>query len=467
MVGAFGLARSVACSRGAADRLAPALPLIAVLTSAVIAAGWYATLLIARDSGLRTPAYDQAFFQQLVWNLDHGRWFQSSFTPGSFLGLHFEPLLIIPAALERIWPDPRLLSLLAAFSIAALAPAAYVFLRALVGKPGVAAALAAPLPLWPALQEAARAGFHPEMIGLDLALLAGWAGLRGRTFLCWLLAFASLCAKEDQAWNVLVIGLVIAGVRLHRRLGAGLATVAIAWGIAVTTVVMPILRGGNRVDTESYYAWLREASPGSVVHALTSGAGGRAALVMLLCTGGLALLQPKWLLLAVPPFLANLLSHHDPQPALHLQYALPLVIPVLIAAAMAVRMLAMQAWLPAALAGPALILALSVGALPPAGGAPAVAFEQVSALDGLAHCVRVLPVDAPVAADDSLLPWLASRSSVHELSQARPSDYLVIDRQATNPAYVVATQGHLRDFGNRPILYDDGRFMVAGPKARR
>ena len=79
---------------------------------------------------------------------------------------------------------------------------------------------------WPAVQEATRANFHPETIGICAALLAGWAGLRGRTVLCWLLALVALGAKEDQAWNLLVVGLVVAVVPARRALGRRLAVFA-------------------------------------------------------------------------------------------------------------------------------------------------------------------------------------------------------------------------------------------------
>ena len=212
---------------------------MAVAGFAVAAFGFYAWLLLARDDGLATYAYDQAFFQQLVWNLDQGRWFVSSFSPGSFLGLHFEPLLVLPAVFELLWPDARMLSLLAAAAIGALAPAAFGFLRSLTGRPVLAAALAAPLPFWPALQEAARAGFHPEVIGVVLALLAGWAGLERRPVPCWILALLALTAKEDQAWNVLVVGLALATAadRTVRPLGIRLSVVAVLSGAVMTGLV--------------------------------------------------------------------------------------------------------------------------------------------------------------------------------------------------------------------------------------
>ena len=441
------------------------LPVAGVALGSLLAAAWYARLLLTRDAGLATFGYDQAFFQQLVWNVDHGRWFISSFSTGSFLGLHFEPLLVVPAALELAWPDPRLLSLLAALSIAALAPAAFLFLRSLTGRPGLAAVLAAPLPLWPALQEAARSSFHPETMGLGLALLAGWAALEGRSRFCWLCALLALGAKEDQAWNLLVVGLAVASLPATRRIGRGLVVLALAWGVVVAGVLMPVLRAGHHLDTDNYYGWLLKTSPASVLHALTLPAGWLAVGVLILCAGGLPLLRPAWLALAIPPLLADLLSAHNPQPLLHLQYALPLVLPLLVAAAIGARSIGPPSRLLPALAAAPLVLALAVGSLPPAFGANSGPFQRIAALDRLRACASDVPAAAPVAADDPLTVPLASRPLVRELTLAEPGDYLVVDRQARLPGYLVTTERDraLRTGSGRPVLCDDGRFLVLGP----
>lgn len=446
------------------------VPAAGVAAAALIAAAWYVHLLLARDGGLATFAYDQAFFQQLVWNLDHGRGFVSSFDPGSFLGLHFSPLLAVPAVAELVWPDPRTLSLLAAVSIAAFGPSAFVFLRAMRVRAGLAAALAAPLPLLPVAQEAVRAGFHPETLGIDLALLAGAAGLRGRPALAACLALVALGAREDQAWNVLVIGAALAASGpASRRLGIGLAAGAAAWGAAVTGVVMPLLRAGQTVDTDSYYRWLHTATAGGVLHALAQPRGWLAAGIMVAGAGCLALLRPAWLTLALPPIVADLLSAHVPQPTLGLQYGLPLVVPVLVAAGLAAaRLPGWLAGLPSALlAAPAIVLALAAGSLPPAVGADAGPFGHPAALAALDRCVAAIPPRAPVAADDPLAVRLASRPAIRELTAARPDDYVVVDRKASLPGYVApaaraATLAALSS-ESRPVLCDDGRFVALGP----
>ncbi len=428
------------------------------------AAAWYGRLLLLRDAGLTTFGYDQAFFQQLVWNIDHGRGLVSSWGVGSFLGLHFEPLLVLPAALELAWPDPRVLSLLAAASLVTMVAGAFLFICALTGRRMLAAVLAAPLPLWPAVQEATRANFHPETIGIGAAVLAGWAALRGRPLLCWPLALVALCAKEDQGWNLLVIGLAVATVPASRTRGRRLAALGVAWGVVVVGLVMPLIRAGRPVDTDVYYGWLAGATPQAVLHALVQPTGWLAVLVMLACCGGLPLLRPAWLTLAIPPLLADLLSAHPPQPLLVLQYALPLLVPVLVAAAVAAREIPDGRWA-AGLAVPAVLLGLLFGSMPPASGIPDTgAFARPSALGRLQVCAGRLPLAAPIAADDPLTVRLASRPSIRELTKAEPADYLVVDRDALLPSYVDrGRRGEVLAQPGRQLLCDDGRFIVLGP----
>ena len=91
-----------------------------------------------------SPALRPGFFQQVVWSVGHlGQW-TSSFHQGSFLGLHFSPILVVPALIERlIWADVRVLSLIHSIAVGALGPAAFLFLRAILRPSRAAGPLAA------------------------------------------------------------------------------------------------------------------------------------------------------------------------------------------------------------------------------------------------------------------------------------------------------------------------------------
>lgn len=446
-----------------------ARPAAAPLAAAALAFGLAAWTLLQRTQALQMPAYDTAFFEQLVWNLDHGRGLSSGFFPGNFLGLHFSPLLALPAALEVAWPDARLLTLLNAAALALSAPAAYLLLSALLrGRSGggvTAAALAAALPFWLALQQAARAGFHTEALALPLALTAGWAGLRGRNLICWAAAVGALCAKEDQAYAVAVIGLLLTVHGPSRWQGIALGLVAVVWGAALQLAVMPALRGGVTTDVDPYYAWLRHATADELATAVTRPSGWLAFAAMLAAMVGLPLLRPAWLTLALPPLLGDLLSAHPSQPELHLQYALPLVVPVLVAGGLGARRLLARPRPQAALAGlalPALLIGAAFGLLlgqrPPTGP---------PALSRLLACTAALPAMAPVAVDDDAAAALAARPVERPLTYGGPSDWVVVDLDGPLPTYVDsrARQQHLAALPaeGRRLYCSDGRFQLWGP----
>lgn len=448
-----------------------ARPGAAPVAAAALGFALVASTLLQRAAALRLPAYDTAFFEQLVWNLGHGRGLASGFYGGDFLGLHFSPLLALPAALELAWPDARLLALLHAAALALSAPAAYLLLRALLQpRPGAevaAAALSAPLPFWLALQEAARAGFHTEALALPLVLVAGWAGLRGRARLCCACALLALCAREDQGYAVAVIGLLLAVHGRARRLGAALGLVGLAWGGLLELVVMPALRGPTPSDVEPYYAWLHHATPGQLAAAATAPAGWLAFAAMVAGLAGLPLLRPGWLALALPPLFGDLLSAHVPQPQLHLQYALPLVVPVLVAGGLGARRLLDRprpaaAPVMAALALPALVVGIAFGPL--LGHRPDAA---PPALDRLLACTSELPAAAPVAVDDAAAAPLAARPVERPLTSGGPADWVVVDLAGPQPGYVDASAraAHLAALPaeGRRLYCDDGRFQLWGP----
>src|SRR5205823_6431224 len=173
---------------------------------------------------------------------------------------------------------------------------------------------------WPELQESARAGFHTEALALPLVLLAAWAGLGGRRWLCSGLILAVLAAREDQVYAVAVVGLLLFFHGPSKRFGAAILATAAAWGLVTEMLVMPGLRGAAVSQVDDYYRWLHTASPASLAAALLAPAGWIAFGGMVVATAGLPLLRPGWLALALPPLGADLLSAHQPQPQLLFQY---------------------------------------------------------------------------------------------------------------------------------------------------
>jgi uncharacterized membrane protein len=453
-------------------------PAGASLVAAAIAFGWISGQLLRRAEVLGGAAYDQAYFEQVVWRLGHGYGFSSSFTGGSFLGVHFEPILALPALLDVAWPDARLLSVIHAAALAAAAPCAFLFIRALLpahqAAPWLAAGLAAPVPFWAEMQEAAVADFHPEAFALPFALLTAWAGLKGRPGWCWAFALLTLSAKEDQAYTLLVVTLLLyfkgpAAIRSHAlTLGVG----SIVWGALVTAVVMPALRAGSPAATGGYYSWLLTATPTDILLSLYHPGAFLIVLGMLASMAGLPLLAPRWLSLDLPPLAADLLSRHPTQPDLHLHYGLILMLPLLVAGALGARRLlterpSLPAWACGAVAVPALLVGVGLGRLPPAFGSNPSAFTGRASLSALHRSTDAMPRGAPVAADDNVAVALAARQRLYVIPDAPADSFLVIDRSASLPGYI--DRGARQELidrlpqSGRRLIKDDGRFQVWSP----
>jgi hypothetical protein len=175
-----------------------------------------------------------------------------------------------------------------------------------------------PVVLHPALLD-----FHPECV-VPVLLVGGCLALaRGRT--AWFAASVVVaCAmKEDVGLTYAVLGLVLAWEG-RRRLGAVLAVATGAYSLFAVYVVLPAFgnaptqefgprfagdRGDSFVDVARY----------SLLHPLTAtqralDLGDLGILLMLvLTTGGLCLLAPRWLLVAVPAAALNVFSAYDLQ----------------------------------------------------------------------------------------------------------------------------------------------------------
>ena len=457
----------------------PAVPLLA----AAIAFAWTLHGELQRMYGMTSEAWDLAYDQQVIWNITQGQGFYSSFARANFLGIHFELIFVVLAAIEKLWPSPTVLLIFSSAGLAAIAPAAYLFFRALLpadraASPWLAVSLAAPIPFWAAIQEAARDFFHPENMALPFALLAAWAGIRGHRKTMWALAILTLTCKEDQVYTVAVLAILMRSygapeIKKHWRFVLYLAG---AWFLIGTGIVQQTLRQGGYTDF-TYYRWVLGLDPNIPVSplAIAEALVRPQALVMLAAIFAsmfaLPFLAPRWLLLAVPPYLADVLSEHVPQNDLHLHYVLLLLFPLMVAGGIGARSLLLRRSIRPAVALvaiiPPLILGWGTGRFPPSVEARASVYERPNSVADLRHATTMIPADAPVNADAGLCVWLANRHTINDFPDKLDNGaYVVIDEDT----YIGAnTDAALRQKAldalpsSRRLLYDDGRFQVWSP----
>ena len=458
----------------------PAVPLLA----AAIAFTWVLRGTLERAYGMTGEAWDLAYDQQVIWNIAQGHGFYSSFARGDFLGIHLELIFVVLAAVEKFWPSPTVLLIFSAAGLAAAAPAAYLFFRAILPAdraeaPWLAVALSAPIPFWAATQEAARDFFHPENMALAFALLAAWAGIRGHRVAMWALCVLTLTCKEDQVYTVAVIAILMRSIgateiRKHWRFILYLAG---AWFLIGTGIVQQQFRNFGYTDFV-YYRWLVGLDPNMPVSPLAVGKElvrpEALAMVSALIASMFALpvLAPRWLLFALPPYLANVLSGHIPQNDLHHHYVLLLLFPLIVAGGLgATELLKRRSFKPGlalVVILPALILGWGTGRFPPALYAEEGLYDRPNSVAQLQAAATVIPADAPVNADAGVTVWLANRHTINDFPDMLDGTcYVVIDRvtflgDTTNKAKRQRALDALQGSGRR-VLYDDGRFEVWSP----
>ena len=215
-------------------------------------------------------SYDLGIYDQVVWNLSHGRLFQTTLvyeTKGTYD--HFEPILILFAPLYWLLPDVRVLLVVQSLALALGAVPIYMFARYRFRGLGVDSDMLALLPaaiylIYPPLHAANLNNFHEVALLPPLFGMALYGLLTGRRRMLWLSLMGCLLVKEDVTVTVLAFGLYIAALAprgFRRRDGVILAAFALIWGVLVLYVFYPAVSGGMSYPfVGRRYSWLG-ASP--------------------------------------------------------------------------------------------------------------------------------------------------------------------------------------------------------------
>jgi uncharacterized membrane protein len=286
--------------------------------------------------------------------------------------------------------------------------------------------------------------FHPEVMGFFFIFLALYFLISARPIATMLALLPLLALKEDMALVLLAFALLLA-LRGHRRAGAVLAAVSVAYIVAVVLIAMPLIRGGSG-DLSTRYAYLFD---GSSVWTLAPDAAWRAASQLANALpavarvesslGFAALLSPAGVAAAAPTLLLATLSDHPQQSALELQYAVPSLALSWVAAVLALAWVAARGeggaasprWRRAAtfvlaalvLASAAFTFARSSPYSPTAGRYAPPAAHRQAVRDALA----LVPPAAPVSAQGTLLPHLSHREQAYEFPEVHGASYIVVD----------------------------------------
>jgi uncharacterized membrane protein len=327
--------------------LRASLALGAVL--ALCAAG----LAIWRFWAMGNDNYDLAFYTRVVWGLAHADRI-NSIVGAHDLGLHFMPVMVLFAPLARILPVPGTLLVAQALALGGVVPLLYLLGRRLSGGPLLGMALAVAWCLHPSVLQIGCREFHPGSLALP-ALVAALDALHARRDLrgCVLLLVACM-AREDVALVAAGAGLALVLTPGRRRLGACLAAAGAAWFLLYVLVIQPSFLPPQGSIEAHFAGWGHDArqvmghmalNPAEVLGRMTGGEDLAYLPLLLLLLTGLPLLEPRWILPALPAVAINMLSSFPASLDVETHYVTLALPGLFVAAALGLQRLA--SWKPA------------------------------------------------------------------------------------------------------------------------
>lgn len=368
--------------------------------------------------------FDTALYDQLLWLLANGHEPFSTVVSKPMLADHFQPGLALLTPLYWLGAGVPTLLVVQSAALAAAGPALYALARASGARPALAAV---PALLWIVSPFVARLNlweFRPTAFVSALLVLGVLGVVQGRLWLLATTGILALSLKEDVALVYLALGAVLV-IRGQRRVGGVVAAASAAWFVVASLVI----RSGSG-SLEAFgrrFAGDRGDSVGEALvwmarHPLeTAGDVARESLVYLVAllasTGGLPLLAPLWMLLALPSAAHNALSAYEPQHLLSYHYHQLTMTGLFVAAALGVARLQSAGRNVRIGAGAgialAVILAVAAGNWAHAHWTQNIRLPRETTRAALA----VIPADAPVAATTHLLPQLSRRTEVYTLPE--------------------------------------------------
>jgi len=296
----------------------------------------FAVLAVLRHQALNSHSYDLAIYDQVVWNLSQGRWFETSleYYFYNFLGDHLSLALAFLAPLYWVYPDPDLLVVLQPLALGLAGIPVYWWAREKLGS-GPALTLALAYLLFTPTVYVIAIDFHDIVLAAPLLSFAAYFMLKDNVRRFALFAFPALLVKEDVGLVVAALGVYWLVARRRWSLGAGTVTLGLAWVIIATKLVIPSFNPEGQYYYLGRYASLGSSpeeillsfflKPGQTLAQVVTPEKVRYVLHLLVPLGFLPLLGPGLLVLALPTLGYLLLRGESPSFLIITQYAAPMV----------------------------------------------------------------------------------------------------------------------------------------------
>lgn len=196
--------------------------------------------------------YTTAFHGKLLYeNFDAATIFLREGTPyfGSYLGIHFSPVLLLFVPIFRLFPFPETLIVIKVLAISLSIVFAYKVALRYVGKENLAFLVTVLYTLHPALHSLTLFDFQPQAFFPMLIFLAFYLLLKKRTYFFIIMLILALATNEFM--SVLIGSLALVelifrqrsdkSIFLERKYAAMTLTIAISWYF-LASLVMPLFK---------------------------------------------------------------------------------------------------------------------------------------------------------------------------------------------------------------------------------
>jgi uncharacterized membrane protein len=529
--------------RWAKGRETPLAPLLSVgvLVAAYIAV--IGTLSLRRHQNLNTNALDLGYTDQAVWNTLHGRPFRFSTyldaafqldipiqqfkQPDVLLGYHVEPILAAVSLLYLFHDGPETLLWLQTTVIALGAIPVYAIVRHRLrkrqatvlgtGQPsapdspgqaegrsrfhraGAGSAVADWLPLAfvaiyllaPPLEAANMSDFHAVALSPALLLAAFCFLETDRPWGFALFALAAALCKEEIGLLVAMMGLWAAIVRRRWRLGLATTVAGVAWFLVCVQVIMPHFSGLAGSAFIVRYGQLGGSLPEMLLNLVRKPALFVAWLArpdvvrylkgLWLSGGGLSVLHPLSLAMALPAVAINAFSNSDWMRSGGAHYSASIVPFLVIAAAYGVDWCAgamgrwthgrWRAYRATGLALAAIGLCVALLYHQQNGVSPLsrrfvleLVTEHARRAAPLIDRVNHLPPEVPISVGSNLYPHVAHRQKVYLFPTVSDAQVILLD--VTGPSSPVGSGEQavmawsLLEYGEFGVAESDHGFLL-------
>ena len=435
---------------------------------AVLFAGLYATISVARFERLAVWSFDLGIFEQAIRHYAH---LQAPIVDlrgagYNFLGDHWSPAIAVFAPFYRLFPTPvTLLVGQAALIAVSVVPITRAGMRYLGRWSGVAIGLAFGMSY--VIQAAVDFDFHEVCLAVPLLAFALEAFLAGRwpAVVAW--SAPLVLVKEDLGLTVAAIGLVLvlAGAR---RWGLVLAGFGLGFFALTMAVLMPFFNAGGDNSRISVLAE-QSATEGSLLHRIydlpfdvaTSEPKAMTVLLLLVVTVFLCTQSPL-LIVLVPTLGWRFLSATENHWGQLYHYDLVLM-PIVFAALIdGVRRARRDSWRPLRLyarAAPALVLVVGLSLTTRYSFRDLVnpaTYQPSSRAQAAARVLSKIPDGATIETDLGLINQLTRRCRVFFVGNADPviPQFVLIAQWDQKQAYEPVKYAESLHKGTTYVLVD-------------